>query len=417
MTVEYVNIDSSIDLLNELAGAVSLATNGIVPHTREANTFAMVVKEPYGVHLGIAPWNASLFLAMRAVLTPIACGNTAVLKASELSPASHHLIARMLSEVGFPPGVLNVVQHRREDAPAVLEALISHPAVKKVNFTGSTAVGKTIAGMAARYCKPTLMELGGKACQIVMQDADLDDAARAAVVGAFLHVSISCFCFLPPHPAGGLQADLFPLKHGQICMSTDTVIAHESIAEALVEKMVALTSSWPMTSAVSEVGVSKTESLVREALSQGSSLANPVDTTSRGLTGDSLRRSKSQLHPVILMDVTREMRIYHEESFGPAVTVLTFKSEEEAVALANESIYGLSSSIFTRNIPLALRMARLIDAGAVHINSMSIHDEQQLPHGGTKSSGWGRFGVPWGEFPARFLPTASADCILTGARL
>jgi acyl-CoA reductase-like NAD-dependent aldehyde dehydrogenase len=149
----------------------------------------MVVKEPYGVHLGIAPRNASLFLAMRAVMTPISCGNTAVLKASELCPAAHNFIARMLSNVGFPAGVLNVIQHRREDAAEVLEAMIAHPAVKKVNFTGSTAVGKIIAGMTARYCKPTLMELGGKAPQVVFEDADLDEAAQAAVVGGFLHVS------------------------------------------------------------------------------------------------------------------------------------------------------------------------------------------------------------------------------------
>lgn len=183
------NIHLSIDLLNELAGAISLATTGAVPHTRDSKTFAIVVKEPYGVHLGIAPWNASLFLAMRAVLTPIACGNTAILKASELSPGTHYFIAKMLADVGFPPGVLNVVQHRREDAPQVLEALISHPGIKKVNFTGSTVIGRTIAGMAARYCKPTLMELGGKAPQIVFEDADLDQAAKAAVTGAFFHVS------------------------------------------------------------------------------------------------------------------------------------------------------------------------------------------------------------------------------------
>ena len=182
-------VSHSIELLNELAGAISLVTTGIVPHTRDSKTFAMVLKEPYGVHLGIAPWNSSLFLAMRAVLTPIACGNTAILKASELSPGTHHFIAQMLANVGFPPGVLNVIQHRREDAPKVLEALISHPSVKKVNFTGSSAVGKVIAGMAAQYHKPTLMELGGKAPQIVFEDADLDEAAKSAVTGAFFHVS------------------------------------------------------------------------------------------------------------------------------------------------------------------------------------------------------------------------------------
>ncbi|KAK6385859.1 hypothetical protein LTS17_001431 [Exophiala oligosperma] len=343
VTIEKVNIDSSIELLEELAGAITIASAGVVPHTRDANTMAMIIKEPYGVHLGIAPWNASLFLAMRAVLTPIACGNTAILKASEFSPAIHQWIGKMLADVGFPPGVLNIVQHRRQDAPQVLEALIAHRAVKKVNFTGSTAVGSIVAGVAARYCKPTLMELGGKAPQVVLEDADLDAAAQAAVTGALLH-------------------------------------------------MVSITASWPMTSAVSEAGVAKTETLIRDALAHGSSLANPPPNNDQDSV---LREAPSRLRPVILTKVTPKMRIYHEESFGPAVSILEFDSDDEALRLANESIYGLSASIFTENVPRALRIARQIDAGAVHINSMSIHDEQQLPHGGTKSSGWGRFGVPW----------------------
>lgn len=188
-TMVNAMVDLSIELLHELAGAISQATSGVVPHTRGDDTFAVVLKEPYGVQLGIAPWNSSLFLAMRSVLTPIACGNTAVLKASELSPRTHQFIGRMLADVGFPPGTLNVIQSRREDALEILEALVSQPAVKKVNFTGSTAVGQIVAERAARHCKPVLMELGGKAPQIVLHDADLDEAAQAAVTGAFFHVS------------------------------------------------------------------------------------------------------------------------------------------------------------------------------------------------------------------------------------
>lgn len=150
---------------------------------------ALVIKEPFGVQLGIAPWNASLFLAARSVFTPIACGNTAVLKASEITPRVHNFLGKLLRDAGFPPGVLNIVQHRREDAPKVLEALISHPAVRKVNFTGSTAVGKIIGALAASHCKPTLMELGGKAPVVVFEDADLDKTAQAAIVGAYAHVS------------------------------------------------------------------------------------------------------------------------------------------------------------------------------------------------------------------------------------
>ena len=175
-------------------------------------------------------------------------------------------------------------------------------------------------------------------------------------------------------------------------MSTDIVIAHESVVEQLTEKMVNFLSEWPTTSAVSEVGVAKPESLVRDAIDQGAVIANPAPASQNGL-----RISAAQLRPVILTEVTPNMRIYHEESFGPVVSILPFKKEDEAVALANQSIYGLSASIFTRNIPYALKLARKIESGAVHINSMSIHDEQQFPHGGMKASGWGRFGVPWGK--------------------
>jgi acyl-CoA reductase-like NAD-dependent aldehyde dehydrogenase len=187
--VEEININNGIALLEELAAQITHMTIGSLPHTRDGNTLALVMKEPYGVQLGIAPWNASLFLALRSVITPIACGNTAVLKASEFSPGVHHFIGQLLKEAGFPPGVLNIVQHKREDAPQVLEVLISHPAVRKVNFTGSTAVGKIIAAKAATYAKPCILELGGKAPLIVFDDADLSAAAQAAVLGAFSHVS------------------------------------------------------------------------------------------------------------------------------------------------------------------------------------------------------------------------------------
>jgi acyl-CoA reductase-like NAD-dependent aldehyde dehydrogenase len=196
-------------------------------------------------------------------------------------------------------------------------------------------------------------------------------------------------------------------------MSTDIVIAHESIAKQLTDKMAVLASSWPMTSAVSEAGAAKTETLVRDALARGASLA-----TSSLLTpnGTSLHLKAAQLHPTILTGVTPEMRIYHEESFGPTVSLLTFQTENEAISLANESTYGLSSSIFSQNIPKALNLARQIEAGAVHINSMSVHDEQQLPHGGMKASGWGRFGVPWGRsistFFYHFFCTLGRRCLV-----
>jgi acyl-CoA reductase-like NAD-dependent aldehyde dehydrogenase len=188
--VYAINIQNSIDLLEELAAQVLESTGGFVqPSRQDTHALAMVIREPLGVQVGIAPWNAALFLGLRAVAVPIACGNTAILKASEQSPLVHHFIGKLFSDAGFPPGVLNVLQHAQKDAASIVNTLISDSRVRKVNFTGSTAVGKIVAAKAAQHCKPVLLELGGKSVQLVLEDADLEGAAKAASAGAFAHVS------------------------------------------------------------------------------------------------------------------------------------------------------------------------------------------------------------------------------------
>ena len=352
--------DMTAMFCEELGSQVTSNTHGMIPHTLGEDTMALVIKEPQGVQLGIAPWNASFLLAARAVLTPIAVGNTAVLKASELSPKIHNYLALILKEAGFPAGVLNVMQHSREDGPAILDVLIKHPAVRKVNFTGSTAVGRIIATKAAEVGKPTLMELGGKAPQIVMEDADLDKAAQAATMGALVH-------------------------HGQICMATERVIVHESVADAFVAKMVESARSFPAGHAVTEAGAKKTQALVQDAVDKGATLAlGPLE------------RDGAALKPTIITGLTPKMEFYKIESFGPTAGVLTYKTIDEAVELANDTEYGLSASVFSRNIPKAIAVAKRIQSGAVHINSMTVHDEPGLPHGGMKASGYGRFGSSFG---------------------
>ena len=188
--VEDLNIGGSIDQLRELASHVLQTTEGkVLPSKLDKNVLMMTIKEPLGVQLAIAPWNASLLLAIRAVATPIACGNTVILKASEISPLAHHFLGGLFRDAGLPAGVLNIVQHSRDDAEVVVDALISDNRIRKVNFTGSTAVGRIIAAKAAQYGKPALLELGGKCPLIVLKDADLDKAAQAAAFGAFEHVS------------------------------------------------------------------------------------------------------------------------------------------------------------------------------------------------------------------------------------
>lgn len=184
-------------------------------------------------------------------------------------------------------------------------------------------------------------------------------------------------------------------------MGTEKVIAHESIFEDLTERLATKAFQYHMTSAVSKAGAAKTEALVREALEQGAVEATSSNASLNGTNGEqkpSLFRHSAQLRPTVLTGVTPSMRLYKEESFGPTLSVHKFRTEEEAVNLANETEYGLSASVFSQDIARAIRFAKRIESGAVHINAMTIHDEPQLPHGGMKASGWGRFGVPWGEF-------------------
>jgi acyl-CoA reductase-like NAD-dependent aldehyde dehydrogenase len=172
----------------------------------------MVLKEPYGVVVGIAPWNATFILGFRAVTYALAAGNTVVFKASEVSPRSLGVVGTVFREAGLPDGVLNVIQHAPEDAPAVTKALIEHPAIKKINFTGSTAVGRIIAELAGKNLKPVLLELGGKAPAIALDDADLPMAARACAMGAFLH-------------------------SGQICMSTERIVVEKGISAKFADEV------------------------------------------------------------------------------------------------------------------------------------------------------------------------------------
>ena len=187
----HINLEDSIKLIEEAAALVtSSSMNGLIPHTRATDSLALVLKEPLGVVLGIAPWNAPLILGFRAVVAPIAAGNTAILKGSELSPRTHYFIARLFQDAGFPPGVLNFLLHREQDAPEVFQTLIRRREIRKCNFTGSTPVGRIVASQAAAALKPVLLELGGKNYAVVLEDADLDKAAKEVAEGALLNVSI-----------------------------------------------------------------------------------------------------------------------------------------------------------------------------------------------------------------------------------
>lgn len=357
------NVGLAADMLREAAALTTRIGGQVIPSDR-TGCLSMSVRQPAGVVLGIAPWNAPIILGVRAIATPLACGNTVVLKASELCPATHRMIGTVMRDAGFPAGVVNVLTNAPRDAAAVVGALISHPAVRRINFTGSTRVGRIIAAAAARELKPVLLELGGKAPMIVLDDADLDQAVNAAAFGAFMN-------------------------QGQICMSTERIVVQDAIADAFVRKFVAkarsLTAGNPrdaviLGSLVDHDAVTRIQHLISSAMARGAELA---------LRG---QVSGSVMGATVLDRVTPRMEIYSEESFGPVVCVIRVKDDAEALRIANDTEYGLSSAVFSRDIPRALNLARRMEAGMCHINGPTVHDEAQMPFGGMKASGYGRFG-------------------------
>ncbi|MFV3074896.1 aldehyde dehydrogenase [Niveispirillum fermenti] len=358
------NVTLAASMLRE-AASLTTQINGEVIPSDKPGCIAMAVRQPVGVILGIAPWNAPVILGVRAVATALACGNAVILKASELCPRTHALIGSALADAGFPAGVVNVVTNAPEDAGNIVGALIDHPAVRRINFTGSTRVGRIIAERAGRNLKPVLLELGGKAPFIVLDDADLDEAVKAASFGAFFN-------------------------SGQICMSTERIVVDSTVADDFVAKFAAKAATLvagdpregktPLGSVVDPQAVTSVQALIDDAVAKGARLYQPTPT--RG----------TLMSAAILDHVTPDMRIYGEESFGPVTTIVRVDGEDAAIRTANDTEYGLSSAIFTRDAARGLRLARRIQSGICHVNGATVHDEAQMPFGGVKDSGYGRFG-------------------------
>ncbi len=358
------NVMLAANMLREAASMTTQITGEVIPSDLPGSV-AMAVRRPCGVVLGIAPWNAPVILGMRAVAMPLACGNTVVLKGSELCPGVHRLIGTAFQQAELGDGVVNVLLNAPADAPAIVERLIAAPAVRRVNFTGSTAVGRIVAQIAAKHLKPALLELGGKAPFLVLDDADLDAAAAGANFGAFMN-------------------------QGQICMSTERIIVDEKIGDAFVQKLVAkagtLVAGDPrrddvaLGTVISSEAARRIGSLVADAVNRGAKLA----------LGGNIEGAVMQ--PTILDHITPEMKLYAEESFGPVVAIVRASNEDEAVRIANDSPYGLSAAVFTGDAARGLRVAARIDSGMCHINGPTVHDEAQMPFGGVKDSGYGHFG-------------------------
>lgn len=358
------NLGLAASIVREAAALTTQISGEVIPSDKPG-CLAMALREPVGVILGIAPWNAPIILGVRAIAVPLACGNAVILKASETCPRTHEIIVEAFAEAGFPEGVVNVVTNAPADAGDVVGALIDAPAVKRINFTGSTAVGRIIAKRAAEHLKPCLLELGGKAPLIVLEDADLDEAVKAAAFGAFMN-------------------------QGQICMSTERIIVVEAVADAFAAKFAAKAKS--LATGDPREGTTPLGAVVdRKTVDHVNSLIN--DATAKGATVLSGGTADSVLMPATVVDgVTSAMNLYRDESFGPIVAMIRAKDEADAIRLANDSDYGLSASVFTKDTARGLGVARQIKSGICHVNGPTVHDEAQMPFGGVGASGYGRFG-------------------------
>jgi vanillin dehydrogenase len=358
------NVRLGANMLRDAASATTQIAGEIIPSDEPGMT-AMALRQPVGVVLGIAPWNAPVILGVRAIAMPLACGNTIILKASEICPRTHRLIGEVLREAGLGDGTVNIISNAPADAAAIMEALIAHPAVRRVNFTGSTRVGRVVAQTAARYLKPVLLELSGKAPFIVLDDADLDEAVGAAAFGAFQN-------------------------QGQICMSTERVVVDEEVADVFAMKLARKAATLvagdprkgetPLGSVIDRAAVERLDALIKDAVSKGARLLCGGHATG------------TLMDAAVLDHVTPAMRIYAEESFGPVVALVRVRGVEEAIRVANDTEYGLSSAVFGRDLSRAMHVAWQLETGICHINGPTVHDEAQMPFGGVKASGYGRFG-------------------------
>ncbi|HEU4458143.1 MAG TPA: aldehyde dehydrogenase [Methylibium sp.] len=358
------NVHLAADMLREAAALTTQISGEVIP-SDVPGSLAMGLRQPAGVVLGIAPWNAPVILGVRAIATPLACGNTVILKGSENCPRTHQLIIESLQDAGFPAGVVNYLTNAPADAGTLVEAIVAHPAVRRVNFTGSTRVGKLIAQTCAKHLKPAVLELGGKAPFIVLDDADLDAAVAACAFGAFAN-------------------------SGQICMSTERIVVDAKVADDFVAKFAAKAKSLPLGdprkgpvvlgSVIGMGTVEHCNALIDDALAKGAKL----------VCGG---KAENTLMPATLLDrVTGAMRIYHEETFGPVKAIVRVDGVEAAVECANDNEFGLSAAVFGRDIARAFEVAKRIDSGICHVNGPTVHDEAQMPFGGVKGSGLGRFG-------------------------
>ncbi|VVO66480.1 4-hydroxybenzaldehyde dehydrogenase (NADP(+)) [Pseudomonas fluorescens] len=318
--------------------------------------------------LVISPWNFPLHLTQRSVAPALALGNAVVIKPASDTPVTGGLlIAKIFEEAGLPKGVLSVLVGAGAD---IGDAFVEHPVPGLISFTGSTPVGRNIGRLAlgGAHLKHVALELGGNSPFIVLEDADLDRAVAAAVMGKFLH-------------------------QGQICMAVNRIIVHERLYDDFVQKFSARAAALPAGDP------NKFETVIgpiinaKQLVSLEGKIARAIEEGARLVVGGD--RVGQVLPPHVFAEVTAEMEIAKDEIFGPLVGILRAKDDDHALALANDSEFGLSSAVFTKDVEKGLRFARSLKAGMTHINDIPVNDDANAPFGAEKNSGLGRFNGEW----------------------
>ncbi len=354
-------IDYVIDALRVAAGDARHVIGETMPMTMPGQ-ISMSVRKPLGVIAGIAPFNSPFLLSMKKIAYALAVGNAFILKPSEETPISGLLIADLFDEAGLPPGVLNVIPGEAKD---IGDRLIADRRVRMITFTGSTRTGRHLAVEAAKNLKKFTLEMGGKSPLIVLQDADIDYAVDAAAFGAYLH-------------------------QGQVCMASSKIIVEAPLYDKFVEKFREKTRGITVGDPRDPKSVIGPLIRTRQTVFIDDQIKDAVEKGASVVTGGT--HDGRYFQPTVLTDVTPDMRIYHEESFGPVVSVFKADDSEHALSIANDTEYGLSAALITNDMQKALDLSLKLESGMVHVNDTTISDEPHVPFGGVKNSGFGREG-------------------------
>ncbi|XP_068635324.1 succinate-semialdehyde dehydrogenase, mitochondrial [Aristolochia californica] len=328
----------------------------------------LVLKQPVGVVGAITPWNFPLAMITRKVGPALACGCTVVIKPSELTPLTALAAAELALQAGIPPGVINVVMGNASD---IGDTLLASPQVRKITFTGSTAVGKKLMAGASGTVKKVSLELGGNAPCIIFDDADLDVAVKGCLAAKFRNSGQTCVC-----------ANRILVQEGiyeKFAHAFVNAVEQLQVGNGLLDGVV----QGPL---INQAAVEKVESLIQDAISKGAKVT---------LGGKKHNLGMSFFEPTVLTDVDNEMRISREEAFGPVAPLLRFKTEEDAICIANDTNAGLAAYIFTTNIGRSWRVMEALEYGLVGVNEGLISSEV-APFGGVKQSGLGREGSKYG---------------------